>query len=251
MKCQYCQKEFKRECGLAMHERTCKDNPNRKPLENHICNFPAKQSKEGGWSCCYCDSRFKTRKDLYLHRDKVHPDRKNVHWNKGLTKETNESIKRQSETYHSNIINGKIIPSKLGKSVSDSTKSKISSSMKIAHAEGRAHNIGECRWNNKPSYPEQWFMNMMENEFNQKVDIDYQREFSFHKFSIDFAWPDKKICVEIDGEQHQKFQEQIVRDFEKDSLLKDEGWIEIRRSWKYIFNNTKQFIEEIKYALGA
>ena len=71
--------------------------------------------------------------------------------------------------------------------------------MKIAHSEGRANNIGECRWNNKLSYYEQWFMNMMDNEFNQKIGIDYQREFSFHKYSLEFARPDKKICVKIDG----------------------------------------------------
>ena len=34
--------------------------------------------------------------------------------------------------------------------------------MKRAHAEGRAHNIGTCRWNNEPSYPEQFFMKVIE-----------------------------------------------------------------------------------------
>lgn len=80
--------------------------------------------------------------------------------------------------------------------------------------------------------------------------VDYKTEFPFYKYSLDFAWPDKKICIEIDGDQHQRFQEQRFRDLQKDSYLKDEGWIEIRRSWKYIFNNTKRFIAEIKNILG-
>lgn len=34
MNCRFCGKEYKRPCGLAIHERVCKSNPNRRPLEN-------------------------------------------------------------------------------------------------------------------------------------------------------------------------------------------------------------------------
>lgn len=132
----------------------------------------------------------------------------------------------------------------------EETKKKISASMKKAHEEGRAHNIGECRWNNEPSYPEQWFMRVLKNEFGLEKDKDYKMEFSFHKYSLDFAWPDKKICIEIDGEQHQRFQEQKQRDIEKDKLLREEGWFELRKSWKEIFNSPKSFINEVKNLLG-
>lgn len=133
----------------------------------------------------------------------------------------------------------------LGRKHTEEQKQKISTSMKKAHAEGRAHNIGECRWNNQPSYPEQWFIKVLKNEFGLEKDKDYKMEFSFHKFSLDFAWPDKKLCIEIDGDQHKRFQEQKERDIEKDRLLKEEGWLEIRKSWKEIFNNPKAFIEEV------
>lgn len=137
-----------------------------------------------------------------------------------------------------------------GHTMSDDAKQKIPASMKKAHAEGRAHNIGECRWNNEPSYPEQWFMKVLKNEFGLEKDKDYKMEFPFHKFSLDFAWPDKKLCIEIDGEQHEKFQEQKQRDIEKDQLLKEEGWTELRKSWKEIFNSTKEFIKEVENILG-
>lgn len=125
-------------------------------------------------------------------------------------------------------------------------REKISASMKKAHSEGRAHNIGKCRRNNEPSYPEKWFMKVLKNEFGLEKDKDYRMELPFHRFSLDFAWPDKKICIEIDGEQHERFQEQKNRDIEKDRLLKEEGWLEIRKSWKEIFNNPKSFIEEVR-----
>lgn len=132
----------------------------------------------------------------------------------------------------------------------EETKKKISASMKKAHAEGRAHNIGECRWNNEPSYPEQWFMKVLKNEFGLEKDKDYKMEFPFHKFSLDFAWPDKKLCIEIDGEQHERFQEQKERDIEKDQLLEEEGWTELRKSWKEIFKEPKTFIEEVRNIIG-
>jgi very-short-patch-repair endonuclease len=90
---------------------------------------------------------------------------------------------------------------------------------------------------------------MMRNEFGQEVDKDYYREVPFHRFSLDFAWPDKKLCIEIDGEQHERFQEQKERDVQKDKLLNEEGWKELRKSWKDIFNNPKIFIEEVKIFL--
>ena len=92
-------------------------------------------------------------------------------------------------------------------------------------------------------------MKVLKNEFGLEKDKDYKMEFSFHKFSLDFAWPDKKICIEIDGEQHERFQEQKNRDIEKDKLLKEEDWVELRKSWKEIFNNPKSFIEEVRSLL--
>ena len=115
--------------------------------------------------------------------------------------------------------------------------------MKRAHKEGRAHNIGECRHNNEPSYPEKWFMRVIENEFPIK---EYVREFPFHNYSLDFAWPELKICIEIDGEQHQRYAEYKLRDNKKDALLKSEGWKELRIAWKDCFKNPKYYINLAK-----
>lgn len=124
--CEFCGKIFSRPCGFAMHYRTCKQNPNRTLLINHKCNFPH-VVKESGWVCAICGSKFKTRKDLYLHRDESHPERKGIAWNKGLTKYVDERIRRYGETYHNNIVNGTIVPPQLGKPISNEVKDKISS----------------------------------------------------------------------------------------------------------------------------
>ena len=69
-RCSFCGKELKRPCALGLHERTCKCNPNRKPLENHKCNF-TKKVAQGNWLCS-CGLVFNTKNELYKHKHEVH-----------------------------------------------------------------------------------------------------------------------------------------------------------------------------------
>ena len=154
------------------------------------------------------------------------------------------------ETFTKHVMHCKSNPNAVkckGHKASPEARAKISASLKKAHAEGRAHNIGESRWNNEPSYPEKWFMRVVENELKDK---SYVKEFSFHRFSIDFAWPAKKVAIEIGGAQHYLQNEfglkQHARDVEKDKLLKEEGWKELRTAWTEIYANPKDWILKVK-----
>ena len=168
-------------------------------------------------------------------------------WNKGLTKETNEILMNVSNTLKQRWCEGtyKDVNHQtfLGKHLSEMHKKAISESMKKAHAEGRAHNIGNCRWNNKPSYPEQFFMEVIENEFNDK---NYKREYPFFGYSLDFAWPEKMKCIEIDGDQHIRFKEYAERDERKNQILTDNGWKYLRIPWKEMYKDTKKWIQIAK-----
>lgn len=126
--------------------------------------------------------------------------------------------------------------------ISNQTRRKISESMKKAHEEGRAWNIGKSRWNNEPSYPEKFFMKVIENEFNDKK---HEREYNVGKYSIDFAWIDKKLAIEIDGAQHKK-EEYRERDAKKDKLLIENGWKVLRIDWDNMVNDTKTWIKIAK-----
>jgi very-short-patch-repair endonuclease len=110
-----------------------------------------------------------------------------------------------------------------------------------------AWNIGKSRWNNEPSYPEKFFMKVIENEFNDK---NYINEYPVGIYSIDFAWVDKKLAIEIDGDQHQRFEEYKLRDERKDSFLEIQGWKVLRIVWKDMFNNTKEQIKICKNFIG-
>lgn len=164
-------------------------------------------------------------------------------WNKGLTIDDHPAIKKGSDTYKKNYKNGLIISYQKGKPLSKKQKKSISNSMKLAHKEGRAWNIGKSRWNNQPSYPEKFFTEVINNEF---LDKNVQMEYNVDIYSIDFAWVHKLKAIEIDGEQHQRFQSYKERDQRKDKILKENGWQILRIVWKDMFNDTKHWIKIAK-----
>ncbi len=118
----------------------------------------------------------------------------------------------------------------------------ISNGMKKAHAEGRAWNIGYNRHISEPSYPEKFFMKVIENEFEDK---NYIREYQVGKYSIDFAWIEKMLAIEIDGQQHER-PELKLRDERKDQLLESLGWKILRIKWTDMCNNAKFYIQKAK-----
>lgn len=215
--CKFCGKVCKNANSLRNHERLCKENPNHQ------------------------ESYFKTHKNIRINKEP---------WNKGLTKETDVRVNKISNSIKDGIKSGKIKLSYLGKHLSEEHKQKISNSMKQAHKEKRAHNIGSSRWNNEHSWPEKWFIKVLQNEFNMIENIDYETEMPFNKYSLDFAWSEKKLCIEIDGEQHERFEEYKLRDITKDKLLLKNGWKVLRIKWKDCYANPKQYIKIVKNYLN-
>lgn len=210
-----------------------------------------KSSKEYTWVCKNCGEIFRVRKDLQQHY-KEHPEHRCDHKNKQKKEycckycgkkwiTTQEGHKNHETHCYSNP------DRKLGcwtnKHHSEESKNKISNSMKQAHKEQRAWNIGKSRWNNKMSYPEEFFSRVIENEF---IDKNYEHEYALGIYSLDFAWPHKQKCIEIDGDQHQRFQEIIERDKRKDQLIKEKNWKVLRIKWKDMFHDTKTWIKIAK-----
>lgn len=219
------------------------------------------KQEDGTYKCPICDKIY-SRARICSHIFRSHTEKGIKHkpmdifvanggtiftWNKGLTKETDIRIRKSIECLREGIKSGRIIPSQLGKPISEEVKLKISNKMKLVHKEGRAWNIGKSRWNNKPSYPETFFMKVINNEFEDK---QYQKEFNVSIYSIDFAWEHKKLAIEIDGAQHQRFQVCIDRDIRKDKCLIENGWKVLRIKWKDMFNNSQYWIKTAKEFIG-
>lgn len=164
---------------------------------------------------------------------------------KSLEGKNNPNFGKRGKNQYSNgdvmsiEVKKKISESLKGKILSDEHKQSISNGMIKAHAEGKAWNIGKSRWNNKQSYPENFFTKVIENEFDDK---NYENEYPVGIYSIDFAWPEKKLAIEIDGEQHKRFKEISERDKRKDELLESKGWKILRIDWQSMFNEPKKYI---------
>jgi very-short-patch-repair endonuclease len=212
LKCKYCSNDRKNENSLRNHERLCKDNPSRQStyVESHQTELT--QSRiDAGYS-----NQFTKAKQLGLPAPIVTNETRN----KLSIKTTKNNLSRDASVHK-----------------------KISESMKTAHKEGRAWNIGKSRWNNEPSWPEQFFIQVINNEFNDK---NYTREHPIGVYSIDFAWVEKKLAIEIDGDQHQRFESYRERDARKDKLLADNGWKILRIVWKDMYKDTKKHIKMAK-----
>lgn len=104
------------------------------------------------------------------------------------------------------------------------------------------------RKRNKPSYPEQCFINFLqEKEIDKKFLIE--REYSVFPFYVDFAFVDIKLAIEIDGSQHLQ-EDRKKKDEEKDQLLRSQGWSVIRFSesivktdWDLLYTTISPYLE--------
>ena len=201
------------------------------------------------YKCKYCGLMFIKKNELYKHKHDIHQINDNIvkheYYNLtciycGITKYTTNSAMRRHETHC--LQNPNRIEYK-GHKISDETKKKISKGMHKAALEGR--NKGWTTTKSGPqhkSYPEEFFTKIIENEFNDK---NYEYNLPFYTWKLDFAWPHKKLCIEIDGSQHEN-EKQANSDLRKDEKLQKEGWKVLRIRWLDIFHDTKDYINQAK-----
>ena len=67
-------------------------------------------------------------------------------------------------------------------------------------------------------------------EYSKENNIEYARELKVDRFFIDFAFLDKMLAIEIDGQQH-NLPERKALDERKDQTLLSLGWHVIRIKW--------------------
>lgn len=104
----------------------------------------------------------------------------------------------------------------------------------------------------KHSYSEEWVIGLLKNEYNMDENVHYRTEMPFHRFFLDFAWPDKRLCIEIDGNQH-LMPERKAKDEMKDEMLRNEGWKVLRIKWGFITKHkqeTKEYIDNFLKETG-
>lgn len=130
-------------------------------------------------------------------------------WNKGKTKETDERVRKYAESHSLN--NHGENHNWYGKKHSDETKAKISATQKenyrgiSRYATAREH---------RQSYAEDYF---------DSIFTDAQKQYHVDRYLLDYAWPETKTYIEVDGEQHYT-SEGLAHDDERGKVLESLGW---------------------------
>ena len=230
LKCKFCSKECKSFGFLKIHEEyQCKLNPNKKE-QKHTNNLPKaskRKTKEGGWTCL-CGLFFRTRKELFAHKKdcKINLEKRGnrmAHINyvdficqfckqPFIHKPIN--TKTQHENYCIDNPNRKRIK---GKKLTQEQKNHLSDVMKEKITNGDFISPYKRNHSSKMSYPEKYFSEVLK-------DLHMEYNFPVGRYELDFSIPDKKIYIEIDGEQHYVDNKISVHDVERTENLKNEGW---------------------------
>ena len=79
---------------------------------------------------------------------------------------------------------------------------------------------------------------------------DIEPQFEVAGYRIDFAYPDKKLAVELDGHDYHKTKEQRKYDAKRDRALSLEGWNVIRFTGSEVYQNAQKCVDEIENHLG-
>ncbi len=191
MKCKLCGKECKNKNSLVQHEIRCKSNS-----DHIIVKSPSKSQK---W--------FEAMHNRRGHGSNQYTKAKEL----GLPKPeiSEETKKKLSEKF-----SGDNNPAKR-----EDVRNKISKTQKINYKGRSIFNIDRSQEPFSEKYFREWL---------EKERIDYKKNFHVDRFFLDFAFPDKKIYFEVNGEQHYRkmyngrdYQE---RDKERECIISQCGW---------------------------
>lgn len=126
----------------------------------------------------------------------------------------------------------------------DKRRESLSISLKKSHEEGR--HIGWKHINNniKRSYPEEFFMKILnKNGITDRYTVI--EKMPFHKYTLDFVITELKLNIEIDGQQHFRTEKAILHDIKRNDFLINNGWLVYRIAWINLKNNTNHEVNNL------
>jgi very-short-patch-repair endonuclease len=152
--------------------------------------------------------------------------------------------------------------------ISESTRKKMSASSKgRIHSEETKKKISKSRkqfltenpdkvpylmnhYSKGDSYPEKYFEEAFKSE-----GINLIKKYRIGLYELDFCCPEKKVDIEIDGDQHYLDTRIVASDIKRNEYLKNLGWKVYRIKWSEYqtktFEQKHNIILEIKNLLGS
>lgn len=92
------------------------------------------------------------------------------------------------------------------------------------------------------SYAEEYWKTVLDSN-----DMEYVEQHQFVSYTLDFAFPDKKIDLEIDGDQHYLDERIVASDKRRNAYLSEHGWKTVRVKWSDFqkLTNKKEYVNNI------
>lgn len=95
-----------------------------------------------------------------------------------------------------------------------------------------------------PSYPERYF-----DEVLTSAGLTFEKEYQVGLYSLDFAFPDRMIDLEIHGSQHYMDARIVESDKRRRAYLEDLSWTVIEVNWseyqKLKKNKKEEFVADL------
>lgn len=244
--CIFCNRELHSKMSKSQHQRLCKYNPNKVELSN---NFKKKTCKH---KCRFCNIGMNKKS---LTRHEILCD-KNP--NLDFVNEYHASGKRQINQY----VKAKMLGEEPPKLSDESIERFRNASLNKKHSKETKLKISECRkkylkenpdkhpWKNKNkqiSGPCEYLKDILKSK-----NIEFIEEHSpliERHFSIDIAFPDNKVGIEVNGNQHYNSDKTLAPYYQiRNDLISAEGWTlyEIHYSKVFDMSFVEELLEKIK-----
>lgn len=247
------------DCGQEISKSNFSKHQRRHQTHPETFEIPKYRVTHEGFECQFCGKTCKNSNSLRNHQRlcKQNPNKQQsgfveynkTHnaWNKGLTKETDDRVLKHSESL-TKYYEGCDGPWK-GHKHSDQTKVKIGLGVKKFLTENPDMVPYIRNHSSKESYPEEYFTELFIRE-----NIKLIKQFAVGSYHLDFCDPNKKIDVEIDGDQHYLDTKIINHDKIRNEFLENNGWTIYRIRWSsykvmtdkektHVINYIKQLLE--------
>lgn len=243
-------------CGQEISRSNYTKHLRRHELHPETFNSKSYALNHDGLDCQFCNKHFSNRNSLCNHERlcNKNPNRqpspliaynasKECAWNKGLTKETDPRVAKSAESIKAYYKDHD--GSWTGKHHTEEEKAKIGAGVK-AYLEANPENVPYLRnHSSKESKAEEYFRKVFETER-----IILKQEYPLKSYHLDFAEPNKKIDIEIDGDQHRLDPTIVAHDKKRDAEVSALGWKVHRILWsdyqKKSRDEREKVIQEIR-----
>ena len=101
--------------------------------------------------------------------------------------------------------------------------------------------VGELK--EKQSYTERLLLKAM-----NKIGLFPEEQYLISDMSVDFAFPDEKLIIEVDGPYHED-EGQRLTDIRRGYVLRDYGWSVWRLKAEKVYNNPIKMAYRVKFIL--